>query len=271
MAKIEHDKYYTPQHIVDLVIERTKEVIGLDNITEFIEPSAGKGAFLDALYKLGKPVQAYDLYPEREDIIEQDFLKLEKQYKKGVCVIGNPPFGKGNILSVQFYKKSIKLGDYVVFILPISQLNNNQQMYEFDLIHSEDLNINSYSGINLHCCLNFYKRNGEFNKKEKLEFKDLEIVELRNRSGILNKKINFEDYDISLCSRGNGTVGKILNGYGKYNMELHIKITNNKLKNKIINLIKITDWKYILKNISSKYISITTMYKYLKEQIPELE
>ena len=33
MSKIKHDKYYSPQHIVDLVIERTKEVIGLDDGT----------------------------------------------------------------------------------------------------------------------------------------------------------------------------------------------------------------------------------------------
>ena len=149
MAKIEHDKYYTPQHIVDLVIQRTKEVIGLENISEFIEPSAGNGAFLDKLHILGKSVYAYDLYPEREDIIEQDYLKLDREYKEGVCIIGNPPYGKGNTLSVQFYKKSIKFSDYIIFILPISQLNNSRQMYEFDLIYSEDLNINSYSGINL--------------------------------------------------------------------------------------------------------------------------
>ena len=32
MAKIELDKYYTPQDLVELVINRTKEVIGLDNV-----------------------------------------------------------------------------------------------------------------------------------------------------------------------------------------------------------------------------------------------
>lgn len=30
---------------------------------------------------------------------------------------------------------------YIAFIQPISQLNNNLQMYEFDLIYSEDLGI----------------------------------------------------------------------------------------------------------------------------------
>jgi hypothetical protein len=64
---------------------------------------------------------------------------LDLDYKKGRCIIGNPPYGVKNNLSMQFFKKSIKLGDYIVFILSISQLNNNYQMYDFDLIYSEDL------------------------------------------------------------------------------------------------------------------------------------
>jgi predicted RNA methylase len=132
MSKIRLDKYYTSPEIAKYIVEKTKEILGEDNITEYIEPSAGAGVFLDYL---DKPYIAYDIEPEDNRIIKQDFLTVNLEYKKGRCIIGNPPFGDRNTLSVKFYKRSLYLGDYIAFILPISQLNNNQQMYEFDLIH----------------------------------------------------------------------------------------------------------------------------------------
>jgi hypothetical protein len=82
-------------------------------------------------------------------------------------VIGNPPFGVKNNLSKAFCNKSFGIADYVVFILPISQLNNTQSIYKYDLIHSENLESQRYSDINIHCCLNIYKIpiNNKFNKK----------------------------------------------------------------------------------------------------------
>ena len=45
--KIEHDKYYTPYHVVKEVVNTVK---GLDlPISNIIEPSAGNGAFIEAL------------------------------------------------------------------------------------------------------------------------------------------------------------------------------------------------------------------------------
>jgi hypothetical protein len=160
MAKINLDKYYTSKELAKHCIDVVNK-LGLE-ITETIEPSAGNGSF-----SLQIPnCIAYDLEPEHESIIKQDFLKLELPYKKGRMFIGNPPFGRGNSLSMAFYKKSVKLGDFIGFILPISQLNNNIQLFDFDLIHSEQLPLIEYSGIKLNCCFNVYKRpvNG-LNKK----------------------------------------------------------------------------------------------------------
>ena len=158
MSKIQNDKYYTPPDLAQYCVEKTKEIIGADNITEYIEPSAGAGVFLDYL---DKPYLAYDIEPEDDRIIQADWLSVNLEYKKGRCVIGNPPFGSRNTLSVQFYKQSVKLSDYISFILPISQFNNNQQMYEFDLIYSEDLGERYYSDIPLHCCFNIYRKPNE--------------------------------------------------------------------------------------------------------------
>ncbi|HHX70665.1 MAG TPA: hypothetical protein GX708_21760, partial [Gallicola sp.] len=104
MAKIKLDKYYTPPDLAEYIVNKTKEIIGDENITEYIEPSAGAGVFLDYL---DKPYLAYDIEPEDNRIIEQDWLTVDLEYKKGRCVIGNPPFGRGNSLSMAFYKKSV--------------------------------------------------------------------------------------------------------------------------------------------------------------------
>ena len=46
MAKIPLDKYYTSDELAKYCVEKTKEIIGEDNITEYLEPSAGAGVFL---------------------------------------------------------------------------------------------------------------------------------------------------------------------------------------------------------------------------------
>lgn len=263
MAKIENCKYYTPQHIVDLVIQRTKEVIGLDNISEFIEPSAGNGAFLAKLYELGKPVYAYDLYPEREDIKEQDYLKLELEYKKGRCVIGNPPFGNRNNLFRQFYNKSVELSDYIVTIAPIKLLNNVRQIYKFDLIYSEDLGVQDYSGVKLHCCLNIYKRNPKgLNNKITFKLKDVKIY--REDEKIYNDILE----DFKICRMG-AKCGVILNDNQKLR-NFKVVVCNKNL----INIIKeslYAGWNKNILNISTPYIVKDDIYKYLKEQIEGIE
>lgn len=176
MAKIENDKYYTSRELAEYVVNKTKDIIGKENITEYLEPSAGGGVFLDFL---DKPYLAYDLYPEDDRIVKQDYLELDLEYEQGRCIIGNPPYGNHNILSTQFYKKSIQLGDYIAFILPISQLNNNHEMYDYDLIYSEDLGRRLYSNITVHCCFNIYKKPKIINKKPNYKLKDVEIRDYR--------------------------------------------------------------------------------------------
>jgi hypothetical protein len=62
MAKKEHDKYYTPRELAKYCYDIALRVIGKENITEIIEPSAGDGAFLDC----DPTIVGYDIAPERE-------------------------------------------------------------------------------------------------------------------------------------------------------------------------------------------------------------
>ena len=211
---------------------------------------------------------AYDIEPEDDRIKKQDFLELNLEYKKGRCVIGNPPYGSRNTLSVQFFKKAIKLSDYIVFILPISQYNNNQQMYEFDLIHSEDLGTYTYTDRELNCCLNIYKRLEKgLNNKPNYKLNDIKIVEYR-RGG----RTEIPDgYDYAMGAFGAGCVGKQVDYVGKYALECYFYIENIKFKDKVLYLLKNTDWKILSKGISDTYrLPQWKIYKYIKEQIPEI-
>lgn len=268
MAKIINDKYYTSPDLAKYCVEKTKEIIGEDNITEYIEPSAGSGVFLDYL---NKPYLAYDIEPESNKVTKQDWLSLELDYKQGRCIIGNPPFGNRNNLAIKFYKKAIKVADYVAFILSASQLDNNAQLYEFDLIYSEDLGIRSYSDRDLHCCFNIYKRPKQgFNKKDKFILsEDLEIVEYRRN---VEKNICYENYDIGICGYGKGVIGNIPNYVGQYVKEFYFKVKNDKFKNKIITLIEQSDWEDVCGGISGQMsLPQWKIHKYIKEQIPELK
>ena len=164
-TKLHLDKYYTShetaQHCIDVARKILKDE-QVTEVTEVIEPSAGSGVFSKKI----KNCIAYDLEPEDNSVIQQDFLTLELNYKQGRLFIGNPPFGSRNNLAMQFCNKCFEYGDYVAFILPISQLNNTQSIYKFDLIHSENLGKIKYSDKMIHCCFNIYKRpiSGSFNR-----------------------------------------------------------------------------------------------------------
>ena len=262
MSKINLDKYYTDTELSKYCIDITYNIIGRENISDIIEPSAGNGSF-----SLQLPCTAYDIEPEHESIIEQDFLNLEIDYKKYRLIIGNPPFGTRNSLSVKFFKKSVEICDYIAFILPVSQYKNNQQMYEFDLIHSEVLPIIEYSGVKLLCCFNIYKRpsNGINKTKKDYKLNDVFVGEYR-RGG--SYKIP-ESFDFAMCTYG-ASIGKEVFSIGTFCQENYIIINNNNKREEIIKVMKETDWKNLYPYISSPKIQTWKIYKYLKEMI-ELE
>ena len=169
--KLNLDQYYTSEADMNYCVNKTLDVLQENGyeVSEFLEPSAGQGAFSDYLYTSGKNVIALDIEPKAEGIIQADYLTYKLEYKKGRLIIGNPPYGSRLNLAKKFYKKSIEVGDYISFILPISQLNNTEFMYEFNLLYSEDLGELTFSGNRkVKCCLNIYVRPEKgLNKKYK--------------------------------------------------------------------------------------------------------
>ena len=260
MAKIELDKYYTPKDLAKYCIDKTFEIIGTENITEIIEPSAGNGSFSSQI----KNCIAYDIEPKSEGIIKQDFLQLELPYKKGRLIIGNPPFGNRNNLMIKFYKKAINLGDYIAFILPISQLDNNYKLYEFNLIYSKDLGLKEYSRIPIRCCFNIFQRpiSGLNKTKPNYKLKDMEVFGFtRGRKSIIP-----DSYDFGMCTWG-ASCGKEVKYQGQYALEYYIVIRNEKFRKEILDLCRTTDWKSLCLCVSTPCLPIWRVYKHFKENI----
>ena len=239
--KLNNDKYYTSYDDMQYCVNKAWDILKENGyeISEFLEPSAGNGVFSNYLYTLGLNVIAIDIEPEGENIIEADYLTYPLNYVKNRCVIGNPPFGNRLSLANKFFKRSIEIADYIVFILPISQFNNTQTFYQFDLLHSEDLGKLIFSGNRkVHCCLNVYVRpkNG-LNKKKIKRLKDITIV--RQDS----KRYEGFEYDLRMCYWGDATAGKILSEGESYSAEYKIKINNEEIKDDIIRVLTTTNWK----------------------------
>jgi predicted RNA methylase len=263
--KLHLDKYFTSDELAQHCIDIARIVLKGEKITEVIEPSAGNGTFSKKI----KNCIAYDIEPEDETVIQQDFLTLDLLYKKGRLFIGNPPYGSRCNLAKSFCNKAFEFGDYVAFILPISQLNNNQSIYKFDLIYSEDLGIKFYSNMKIHCCFNIYKRptNG-INKRK--SYKNSEILEIResikNKNPKRNRIVKNFKYDIAICAWG-AALGKQLEFEGQYVKEFYIKIKKEELKDKIIDLIKNAEWTELYPMTAVPNLLHWQVYKYVEENI----
>ena len=267
--KLDLDQYYTSYEDMEYCVNKAWDVIkdlGYE-VSEFLEPSAGEGVFSNYLATSGLDVIAIDIEPKGEDIIKADFLTYDLEYKEGRFIIGNPPFGTRLNLAQKFYKRAIELGDYIAFILPISQLNNTQSMYEFDLVHSEDLGKLVFSNKKkVHCCLNVYVRpkNG-LNKKIQNKLKDITIIR--------EDKKDYEkiEYDIRMCYWGDGTAGKILTEEEHYSGEYKIIIHNKELRDEIINLFNTIDWSKELNSTAMRRIKQYHIIQVLKKYIPNIK
>jgi len=245
---IELDKFYTPKQVAKDCIDTFWRTCF--DVTEIIEPSAGNGAF-----SLQIPnCIAYDLEPEHESIIRQDFLKLDLPYKQGRLIIGNPPFGDRNNLARSFYKKATELCDAIAFILPISQLNNSDSLYEFDLIKSVDLGVLEYSGMKIHCCFNIYTRpkNG-LNQKPNLKIDWIKVYR--------DDQDGYESINADLCIfRRGASAGKekFTDTHTQtYKIVVEDKSKVEYVKERILNF----DWSNFKKHQSAPSLSKNDIYR----------
>ena len=114
------DKFYTRPEVVSECIRVWKEQLHPSVEDTIIEPSAGNGSFLLPLRR-EYTVLGYDIEPEHEWIVRQDFLTLSPpSTPHSIHIIGNPPFGRQSSLAIQFIRKAATFADTISFILPKS-------------------------------------------------------------------------------------------------------------------------------------------------------
>ena len=109
------DKYYTNNNVALDCISK----LDIKSYDFIVEPSAGNGSFYNQINHPNKI--GMDIMPEHGDILEADWFdyNIDNNYKK-VLIIGNPPFGVNNYLSVKFLKHAFSFNNVetVAFILP---------------------------------------------------------------------------------------------------------------------------------------------------------
>jgi len=145
------DKFYTKKETAHYIINLFKQHITCNNDDLIIEPSAGNGAFIDAIKSLKCNYKFYDLEPEHGEIIKQDYLLYNTNTNinnsQKIHIVGNPPFGRQSSLAIKFIKKSCEFCDTISFILPKSFKKDSLKKTfpsNFHLLFEIDLPKNSF-------------------------------------------------------------------------------------------------------------------------------
>jgi predicted RNA methylase len=211
------DKYYTKPSVVNKCIELVKKYINISNNDLIIEPSAGNGSFIENIKTLSTNYKFYDLEPEHNEIIKQNFLEFDykelKQKFTNIHIIGNPPFGRQASLAKKFIKKCCLFSNSISFILPKSfKKDSMKKSFEkhYHLIYEIDLFENSFlvNGIDcdVPCVFQIWQykeeiRN-EVNKRIPLNFKfvekedspDISFRRVGVNAGTIMKEINDKSF-----------------------------------------------------------------------------
>lgn len=258
MAKLELDKYYTEDTLAQYCVEKTFEILGRE-WERIIEPSAGGGAFLRFL---PAGTISYDIAPEVESTIEADYREVKLPYISRSLVIGNPPFGRANKTSVQFIIASLKHSDYIAFIQPISQLDQNRTMKHTELLYSEDLGSVKYSGRKVHCCFNIYHKSDAAQQDYKIEGIYSRHIFRSGKAQHSDEILNFP-WDYRVNAWGNI---RLLNEDERTDNEIVFRIDDESKREWLEEKLKECDYKGLLSCVSSPNLPVWRLNKWLFEQ-----
>ncbi len=184
-----NDRYYIKNYLAKELVEIVTEKIKEKSLF-FIDPNAGNGAFLTFLLQTDGKVSAYDKNPTSPYVIKADFFnlvqKINEKNDETIVVIGHPPFGKNNDITIQFFNEAAKYSSYIAFVLPykFNQIHIAKKLNPyFHLIYEKKLPQNSFE-INgkdhdVSCVFCIYKKE---NKKRKLTGSENNCIEITTPS-----------------------------------------------------------------------------------------
>ena len=189
-----YDQFYTKEDCSIICLTNLKNFIDINNFDIVIEPSAGTGSFNKAFRNVFPNYQgkfiSYDIDPKADDIIKQDYLKLDiSEFKdEKILVIGNPPFGQNSKLAKLFIKKSCEYANIIAFILSSSfkkdTMNNCFDLFfhkeqEFEI--SEDSFIVDDKIHNVDCIFQIWKKKETKRKTKKKIYKSTKFKYVKDK------------------------------------------------------------------------------------------
>jgi hypothetical protein len=174
------DQFYTTdavaaQCVCDIVSTLKPSTQGAAAKYLWIEPSAGKGAFIRSVPKKAEVI-GIDIEPKAPGIIEADFLEWSPPTTtKKIISFGNPPFGKQSSLAKAFIKKCCTFSDIIAFILPLSFTKPSMSRAfdaKFHCILSKELQgdsfeINEGVAYDVPCVFQIWQKRKDARKAEK--------------------------------------------------------------------------------------------------------
>lgn len=118
------DQYYTKSLIAEKCLSVLKRVINTSIIfgnSIFLEPSAGTGVFIDAIYKVfcNKEIVAYDIEPKNIEIVKNNFWVVDLSEYSNIITVGNPPFGNRSSMAIEFFNKAAVCSSVIAFIVSV--------------------------------------------------------------------------------------------------------------------------------------------------------
>lgn len=172
------DKFYTIPSIARTCINSVNTLFDINNWDLIIEPSAGNGNFFNEINSSKKI--GIDIMPEGNcGILKQNYFSYDptgslilKEPK--ILVIGNPPFGYGNSLAVQFFNHSAKFASVIAFIIPKTFRRvsiQNKLSLSFHCIHDEEIPSKPCSftpPMRVKCCFQIWERRAEQSQRVKV-------------------------------------------------------------------------------------------------------
>jgi len=135
------DQFYTKASVAKECIKIIKEQINDYSKYQWLEPSAGNGAFLT------RGCIALDIDPKHKRVIKQDFLDYTPSGEKPILTYGNPPFGKQSSLAKSFIKHAASFSSIIALILPRSFVKPSMSKAfpkQFHCIYTKELEKDSF-------------------------------------------------------------------------------------------------------------------------------
>lgn len=230
----ELDQFYTnskiAQECFDVLNETLKNVPGYNKKgIQYIEPSAGTGAFFNLLPTgtirgiNGNDVSkrlGYDLEPKADEIVECDFLQTDindddmVNYNQRV-IIGNPPFGKKATLAIDFFNRASDWAPVIAFIIPVQFRKWSVQsklQQEYSLVVDNNLPNDAFifhgEPYHVNCCFQVWVKkqtpyeNLRILSKPETSHADFEMWQYNNT--VQAEKVFNNDFDFAVLRQGYG-------------------------------------------------------------------